>query len=613
MIKGKKKIVVVIFLLFLVLFPFSTNTYAAINKEYGDNGSVQEGDLDGKMKNNVLLDAIAQLIYALASWIEYLVGAAFQMLTGANMFPWADRVIFNTIPFLDVNFLNPAEHSLFKDGNGQDTPLAQIVVSIYSTVFTLAVAFLGVVVGLMAIKLAVSSLASEKAKYKEALMKFLFSIVALFGMHYAMSFIFYINESLVEMASTILTNNLEKQTLAFDLVVDNDVRVDNFLEKQDGIGGLPTLWGWLFSPNVNVSTPLGETKEVDFNDVKNYISNTDTISTTFKNEDGEEVEFAKYSNKDIAGYLLANRTYAEWRLGDANGGKGRPWYREVGSFLWTAGEDEKNTLGNLYSDISVIKNVETIKIIEDMLNNSATREEFEKTTFFKNELKAATLSLSQSWGYEGYENYLKEKALYDEIKRIEKLIDSSGNSARYEKEYTKALLDYYNYFWLESKGESAVDESDNGFNNFKEEYINSGFGVADMEEISGEFELLIKTKSDLLWQHIQDTRSYYQLLVDASKIFVTGEMSRNDPKTLISSMGQYFKDAAWTYETDDDGNIKGWYANKLTLQGAILYAIFVVQSIMFFFAYIKRFFYVVILALLAPVIVIYDFLGKVMS
>ena len=90
-------------------------------------------------------------------------------------------------------------------------------------------------------------------------------------------------------------------------------------------------------------------------------------------------------------------------------------------------------------------------------------------------------------------------------------------------------------------------------------------------------------------------------------------MSRNDPKTLISSMGQYFKDAAWSYETDDDGNIKGWYANKLTLQGAILYAIFVVQSIMFFFAYIKRFFYVVILALLAPVIVIYDFLGKVAS
>lgn len=608
MIKGKKKIVVAIFLLFLVLFPFSINVYAEVNTEYGDNGSVQEGDLDGKMKNNVLLDAIAQLIYALASWIEYLVGAAFQMLTGANMFPWADRVIFNTIPFLDVNFLNPAEHSLFKDGNGQDTPLAQIVVSIYSTVFTLAVAFLGVVVGLMAIKLAVSSLASEKAKYKEALMKFLFSIVALFGMHYAMSFIFYINESLVEMASTILTNNLEKQTLAFDLVVDNDIRVDNFLEKNNGLGGL-TFIGYWFSV-ASSDSGLNEAKELSFDEVKNYISSTDTISTTFKNEDGEEVEFAEYSNKDIAGYLLANRTYAEWRLEDARGGKDRPWYREVASFFWTAGGDERNALTALYSDIDLIKNVDAIRTIEEMLNNSATKEQFMKTEFYNIEMKSILDSSSATLG--GYDEYIKEKAVYDEVKRIEKLMDSTNNPARYEKEYNKALLDYYNYKWGYG---TVVDESDEGFKTFKENYINSGRtdGIADMEEISNDVEAVKAQKSEYLWQHVQDTRSYYQLLVDASKIFVTGEMSRNDPKTLISSMGQYFKDAAWTYETDENGNIKGWYANKLTLQGAILYAIFVVQSIMFFFAYIKRFFYVVILALLAPVIVIYDFLGKVMS
>lgn len=604
MIKGKKKIIVAIFLLFLVLFPFGTSTYAAINEEYGDNGSVQEGDLDGKMKNNVLLDAIAQLIYALASWVEYLVGAAFQMLTGANMFPWADRVIFNTIPFLDVNFLNPAEHSLFKDGNGQDTPLAEIVVSIYSTVFTLAVAFLGVVVGLMAIKLAVSSLASEKAKYKEALMKFLFSLVALFGMHYAMSFIFYINESLVEMASTILTKNLEDRELAFDLVVDNDIRVDNFLEKQNGKGGIPTLWGWIFSPNVNVSTPLGETKSVDFDEVKNYISSTDTISTTFKNKDGEEVEFAEYSNKDIAGYLLANRTYAEWRLSDANGGKGRPWYREVGSFLWTAGEDEKNTLGNLYSDISVIRNVETIKIIEEMLNNSATREKFEKTTFFEKELEAA---LWRNSGL-GSSDIEREKKRMELAKKIRDFTEEEKNNR--PNDYIQALLDYYNYEY-----NLNVNKDDEGFKKFKHDYEEDGFGVIDVDDINNDVynEGIKEKKSEYLWQHIQDTRSYYQLLVDASKIFVTGEMSRNNPKTLISSMGQYFKDAAWSYETDDNGNIKGWYANKLTLQGAILYAIFVVQSIMFFFAYIKRFFYVVILALLAPVIVIYDFLGKVAS
>lgn len=602
MIKGKKKIVVAIFLLFLVLFPFGTSTYAAINEEYGDNGSVQEGDLDGKMKNNVLLDAIAQLIYALASWIEYLVGAAFQMLTGANMFPWADRVIFNTIPFLDVNFLNPAEHSLFKDGNGQDTPLAEIVVSIYSTVFTLAVAFLGVVVGLMAIKLAVSSLASEKAKYKEALMKFLFSIVALFGMHYAMSFIFYINESLVEMASTILTNNLENQTLAFDLIVDNDVRVDNFLEKQNGAGGIPTIWANFFGLDVNASTPLGPTETVDFSEVKNFISDDTPVNTEIN---GEVVEGA--SNKEIAGYLLANRTYAEWRMADANGGKGRPWYREVASFFWTAENDEKTSLGYLYADINLIRDLESIKIIEDMLNNSSTREDFEKTRFYEVEIEKAKQSIE---GYLEVEENKEEKKLYDAIKSIEKEREESGNANLKEREYNEALLNYYNFKYAHS---NPVDENNAGFISFKEQYLSTGIGVADFESVDTDIESTVQQKSDYLWQHVQDTRSYYKLLVDASKIFVTGEMSRNDPKTLISSMGQYFKDAAWSYETDDDGNIKGWYANKLTLQGAILYAIFVVQSIMFFFAYIKRFFYVVILALLAPVIVIYDFLGKVAS
>ena len=602
MIKGKKKIIVAIFLLFLVLFPFGTSTYATINEEYGDNGSVQEGDLDGKMKNNVLLDAIAQLIYALASWIEYLVGAAFQMLTGANMFPWADRVIFNTIPFLDVNFLNPAEHSLFKDGNGQDTPLAEIVVSIYSTVFTLAVAFLGVVVGLMAIKLAVSSLASEKAKYKEALMKFLFSIVALFGMHYAMSFIFYINESLVEMASTILTNNLENQTLAFDLIVDNDVRVDNFLEKQNGAGGIPTIWANFFGLDVNASTPLGPTETVDFSEVKNFISDDTPVNTEIN---GEVVEGA--SNKEIAGYLLANRTYAEWRMADANGGKGRPWYREVASFFWTAENDEKTSLGYLYADINLIRDLESIKIIEDMLNNSSTREDFEKTRFYEVEIEKAKRSIE---GYLEDEENKEEKKLYDAIKSIEKEREESGNANLKEREYNEALLNYYNFKYAHS---NPVDENNAGFISFKEQYISTGVGVADFESIDNDIESTVQQKSDYLWQHVQDTRSYYKLLVDASKIFVTGEMSRNDPKTLISNMGQYFKDAAWSYETDDNGNIKGWYANKLTLQGAILYAIFVVQSIMFFFAYIKRFFYVVILALLAPVIVIYDFLGKVAS
>ena len=45
----------------------------------------------------------------------------------------------------------------------------------------------------------------------------------------------------------------------------------------------------------------------------------------------------------------------------------------------------------------------------------------------------------------------------------------------------------------------------------------------------------------------------------------------------------------------------------------VLYLVFLIQSLMFLFAYFKRLFYVVILAIIAPIVVIYDFLGKAVS
>ena len=91
----------------------------------------------------------------------------------------------------------------------------------------------------------------------------------------------------------------------------------------------------------------------------------------------------------------------------------------------------------------------------------------------------------------------------------------------------------------------------------------------------------------------------------------------DEPIAIISSLGRYFKEAVWGYEseTDEDKNVvvKGWAPSNFTISGAIIYAIFVLQSIMFLFAYIKRFFYVTILAMFAPVVVIYDFLVKSIS
>ena len=61
------------------------------------------------------------------------------------------------------------------------------------------------------------------------------------------------------------------------------------------------------------------------------------------------------------------------------------------------------------------------------------------------------------------------------------------------------------------------------------------------------------------------------------------------------------------------GTITGWSPSKISVTGALLYTIFVFQSILYLFSYLKRFFYIVILAIFAPIIVLFDFLGKALT
>lgn len=87
---------------------------------------------------------------------------------------------------------------------------------------------------------------------------------------------------------------------------------------------------------------------------------------------------------------------------------------------------------------------------------------------------------------------------------------------------------------------------------------------------------------------------------------------------IIANLGQFFKQSAYTYTTeettDSTGNKKetivGWRATKLSVTGALLYAIFIFQSCMYFIMYVKRLFYVMMLSMFGPIVVIYDFFMK---
>lgn len=85
---------------------------------------------------------------------------------------------------------------------------------------------------------------------------------------------------------------------------------------------------------------------------------------------------------------------------------------------------------------------------------------------------------------------------------------------------------------------------------------------------------------------------------------ISGGDGKEDKSNVVSTLAKAFKDMAWTYTA------RSWKSNKPVIQGALMYAILVAQSLIFFISYAKRLFYVIVLILVAPIIVVYDFFTK---
>ena len=208
--KGKGKNIIIILLIFSLIYTvFVPNTgfvYGKTNQSYGKTITSSTINVDKASKDNTVLEIIAWFVYIIANFVEWIGSIIVGWFAGKRIFPWADKVIFNTIPFLDINFINPQPGSLFLDTAASPslTIFGKIIQRVYYTIYTLSISALGITVGVMAIKIAISSIASEKAKYKKAIQNWLLALILIFTIHYLISFIFFINEKIVEVASSIL-------------------------------------------------------------------------------------------------------------------------------------------------------------------------------------------------------------------------------------------------------------------------------------------------------------------------------------------------------------------------------------------------------------------------
>lgn len=479
----------------LIMFSFSFNTVnAAINQTYSESvgtSNTEDSAIEEKVKSTVILDALASFVYAVASIIENLVGNIFKSLTGSTDFPWADRIIFNSISLLDVNFFNASDGSFFKTSDGNDTIIAKTVRNTYFSILAIAIAFLTIVVAIAATRMAISTLANEKAKYKEAITKWLSSIILIFLMHNLMAFIFYVNEGLVEVASSILVKNMEgvgdelasKLTLTTD--EDQKQAVTNFLDQNPHVVVDDARKSELINDEENVTIAAGLIGDETF---KGVCLKNSTESAFWGN-------LWKATKGAFTGKLVALLS-------------GNAPDQINGSYILSTAVDVIR-----YGDINDIKN-------EKDYWNSYTGTSEEKARKYESEF--------------GLGNFTQWFTTYDQL---------------------NDTINYYKAFY-------------NTCYDFKLSMYNS----------NGEF---------------------------------TGNNNDSDNKfDIIGNMAKYFKYKSWNFERDESGNLTGWKASKVSVTGALLYAIFLAQSILYFFSYVKRFFYIVILAILAPVIVLFDFLGK---
>lgn len=597
----------------IILMPICSSTVlAATNHSYGESTAVTDTSIDDKAKNAGLAELVATLVYWLASWLEKVVADAFEMLTGTNEFPWADRVIFNSISFLDVNFINPADGSLFKSA-GKETALASVVYKVYGSVMTLCIGFLGVIVSIMAIRLSISIIASEKAKYKQAITRFAMAIVMLFCVHFIITLVFYVNEKLVETASSILIDTIQEQSLKNNLDLTSKISyestVQNFLDANNATDSID---------EADIAKALYiSALDPNFAQVRNDIASHLKSLTYFKS--CEDLNEYITKNKEIAGRLLRSLSGSRYSV--------------------AKGSEEQNAAptGGVSVNTKVNKKDAKIRLAVDIWLVSG-RESLEDDKYTE---------VTNS----GF-NASRDKYVNDYGKRVLKVFDSNTVDTLTNKLLKDSNLNSNNYYYLydsytyrdmffssQTDGNASNAKSyktiryktDNNEGSSYDAVLGGNgnvlvlfpsLNIVETKNYLSDVKTSFKTFVGLLKRYKQP---YFNKLVnlynsysrtESDPEYVSPNIS-DEPIAIISSLGKYFKESVWGYEseTDEENNVvvKGWTPSNFTISGAIIYAIFILQSIMFLFAYIKRFFYVTILAMFAPVVVIYDFMVKSIS
>lgn len=171
-------------------------------------------DIEAEWGLGELLDGLVGVVFWVVKLIPMTIARLFMSLVslainGTEGFVSGftlDKVLFNEIPLLQVNFFQMPEAGTFN--SEMITSLRKNVSIWYVSIRNLAAVILAIMALYVGIRMAISSVAEEKAKYKKMLVDWVVSLGLLFVLHYIMVFVVEINDSIVEVLRNIRDNTI---------------------------------------------------------------------------------------------------------------------------------------------------------------------------------------------------------------------------------------------------------------------------------------------------------------------------------------------------------------------------------------------------------------------
>lgn len=192
------------------------NTYGNADKFYY-NGMPLSGNYLGHDKSNWLIDALANV----ADWLlgVMTLGYKIQIVGWSTIFQnlatnivssistidqqlTAEKILFNEVQILDINFFNletAGGEKITKDDIVFD--LRMNIASIYFSIRSIAIIALLIVLLYVGIRLAISTVSEDKAKYRKMLTSWCVSFIVIMFIHYFMVVIVNVNEEIVNFVS----------------------------------------------------------------------------------------------------------------------------------------------------------------------------------------------------------------------------------------------------------------------------------------------------------------------------------------------------------------------------------------------------------------------------